>query len=282
MLVSLIITTKNEERVLKDLFTSIKSQTYKKTEILLVDNNSTDRTKEIAISFGARVFNKGPERSTQRNFGVKKANGKCVMILDADMMLTKKVIEDAVEKSKKFKAIIIPERSFGTGFWVKFKIFEREFYEGDDLVEAARFFDRATFIKFGGYDTRITGPEDFDLPLRIREKGIKIGRIKSYILHNEKRFSPIGSAKKKYYYALKAGPYFNKHPKVALKQGNLLLKPIYFRKWKKLVAHPFLSMGMFLVRGVEMTGALLGAMKAGLIKTVFSSIIIKMSDIKNR
>jgi len=39
-------------------------------EIIVVDNNSTDNTVKIAKRFTDKVYNKGPERSTQRNYGV--------------------------------------------------------------------------------------------------------------------------------------------------------------------------------------------------------------------
>ena len=259
-LVSVIITTKNEEAVIENLFKSLRRQTYKNLEIILVDNGSIDRTKDISSKYTKLIFNKGPERSAQRNWGVKKAKGKYVLILDADMELSKRTLAECVDKATSYKAIVIPEKSFGKGFWTKFKIFEREFYEGENDIEAARFFVRSLFLRFGGYDTSITGPEDWDLPLRMRKNGIKIGRIKSYILHNERNFSPFKSAKKKFYYASHAKVYLTRHSDMVFSQGNLLFRPVFFRKWKKIVSHPVLSSGMFVVRLIEMTGAGLGVL----------------------
>lgn len=262
ILVSVIITTKNEENVIEDILGSIKKQSFKNFEIIVVDNNSTDKTVKISKGYTKIVFNKGPERSAQRNFGVRKAKGEYVLILDADMQLSKKVLEECVRVAQKsgFGAIVIPEKSFGRGFWAQFKIFEREFYEGEEDIEAARFFKKTLFKKFGGYDLSMTGPEDWDLPLRMRKAGVKIGRIKSYILHNERSFSPLRSARKKFYYASQAKVYLKRHPEMIVSQGNLLLRPVFFKKWKKLLANPFLSLGMFVVRSVEMTGAALGVL----------------------
>ena len=255
-MISVIVTTKNEENVIEDLFESLKNQTYKDFEIVLVDNNSSDKTKSIAKEYNARVFNIGPERSTQRNYGVNKAIGENVLILDADMKLTEDVL---LELSKvREKIAIVPEKSFGTGFWTQFKVFEREFYECEDDIEAARYFDKKIFSKYGGYDEKITGPEDYDLPLRMRKGGEKISRIKSYILHNEKNFSPYRSAKKKFYYAYKSANYVKKHPEMVFKQGNMLIRPVFVKKWWKLISHPFLSLGMFHIKLIEMIGAFLG------------------------
>ncbi|MBL7036442.1 glycosyltransferase [Candidatus Microgenomates bacterium] len=266
-LVSVVITTKNEEEVIETLLKSLISQTFSNFEIILVDNNSTDKTVEIVKKYKAKTFNKGPERSIQRNFGVKNSKGEYVIILDADMKLEASVLKDCVNKFKKDKnlaGLIVPEKSFGTGFWTKFKVFEREFYVGEESIEAARFFRRDVFLKFGGYDKNITGPEDYDLPLRMKKDGLKIGRVKSFIHHNEKKFSPFKRAKKKFYYSLKAGVYLKKHPEMAIKQGNLFLRPVFFRKWKKLISHPFLSLGMFFVKAIEMFGVVAGYIKGNI------------------
>lgn len=269
-MISVIITTKNESRHLPILLESLKQQTYRDFEVIVVDNASTDDTKKLAGKFGVRVFDKGPERSAQRNFGVQEAKGEYVLILDADMTLAPDVLTDcshALVKDPNIGAIIIPEKSFGTGFWIKFKTFEREFYVGDEMIEAPRLFKTSIFKKFNGYDEHITGPEDFDLPLRMRKAGIKIGRIKSYILHDEGRFSPLKSAKKKYYYASHAGVFLKRHPEQVLTLGNLIFRPVFFKKWKKMITYPGLTLGMMVVKIMEGAGAFAGAIYSGIIGT---------------
>ncbi|MFH0876438.1 MAG: glycosyltransferase [archaeon] len=48
MKVSVIVTTKNEERNIARCLVSVKNQSYPNIEIIVVDNNSSDKTKEIA------------------------------------------------------------------------------------------------------------------------------------------------------------------------------------------------------------------------------------------
>lgn len=272
-LVSVVITTKNEEKVLRNLLHTLKNQTYKETEIIIVDNNSIDKTKEIGFNYTKKIFNKGPERSVQRNFGVSKAKGKYVLILDADMELTKNVIESCVKemgKDKTLGALVIPEKSFGNTFWAKCRAFEREFYVGDESIEAARFFNKKLFKQFNGYDSNITGPEDWDLPLRMKQEGIRIGRINDFILHNEGNFSILKSMKKKYYYGFNAFNYLKKHPEKTLIHGNLIFRPVFFRKWKKLLSKPNLALGMFILKSLEMSAALVGIIKYILFKQKWS------------
>ena len=74
-LVSVVVTTKNEEKNIGKLLSSIRNQTHKDIEIIVVDNNSTDETVKIAREFTKTVYEKGPERSAQRISGSERQRG---------------------------------------------------------------------------------------------------------------------------------------------------------------------------------------------------------------
>jgi len=57
-LVSVIITTKNEEKNIENCLKSIKLQTYQNIEIIVVDNNSSDQTKELSQKYTDKVLDK--------------------------------------------------------------------------------------------------------------------------------------------------------------------------------------------------------------------------------
>src|SRR3989344_2303125 len=96
--VSIVITTKNEEGFIGKCLESLKEQTYPqdKLEIIVVDNFSTDKTIKIAKKYTDNVFQTGPERSAQRNYGHQQAKGKYLLYLDADMVVSPKVITQCV------------------------------------------------------------------------------------------------------------------------------------------------------------------------------------------
>lgn len=269
--VSIIITTKNEEQSIANLLNSVNKQSYKNIEVLVVDNYSTDKTFKIVKKYDVKAYTRGPERSAQRNFGAKKARGKYLLFLDADMELSKKVIEECVEKvnnNPEIGTIVIPEVSIATTFWEKVKAFERSFYNesGDFDTDAARFISKEAFKKAGGYDETITGPEDWDLPETIRELGYKAERIKAVIYHHERLFSIWTSAKKKFYYGLRAHRYLNKHKIPALSPKTIyFLRWVFYKKWRKIVAHPILSLAMFSMLTLQMImgglGFILGKVK---------------------
>lgn len=259
-LVSIIVTTKNSSATLQKLLISIKRQSYKSFEIVIVDNNSSDNTFQIAKKFTNKIFNIGPERSRQRNYAAKQSIGQYLLVLDADMELTIKVISECVSEIQKdnFAALIIPERSFGKGFWAKVKAWERELNEGESYFEAARFFKKDIFWKYKGYDEKLTGPEDWDLPKRIA-KLENIGRIKSYINHNEGKASVINFAKKKYYYGLSVHRYLKKQKSSPINyQTVYFLRPAFYRNWKKLISKPRLTIGMIWMLLIETIGGGLG------------------------
>jgi glycosyltransferase involved in cell wall biosynthesis len=256
-LVSVIITTKNEQSVIQRLLESITTQTYHPIEIIVVDNKSIDKTRTIAKKFTKHVYTAGPERSAQRNYGAKKANGAFLFFLDADMELSKNVVAQSVKvitKSAKIGMVIVPEISIAQKYWEKVKAFERSFYNegGDEQIDAARFFKREIFALVGGYDENITGPEDWDLPEQIRLKGYKSARIKAWIYHHERINSVWQLGRKKYYYGLRAHTYMSKN-KVSVMGAKTIyiLRPVFYQKWRKLLQHPLLSVSMFSMLMIE-------------------------------
>jgi len=255
-LVSVIIPTKNSEEFLVDCLESIKKQTYKDVEIIVVDNNSTDRTKKLASKYTKLVFNKGPERSAQRNFGAIKSTGDYLLFIDSDMELSKKAVEECVSKIKKSTGIIIPEKDMGEGFWAKCKALERSFYIGVDWIEAARFFPKEVFYEFKGYDEMQTGTEDSDFPQRIKDKfgENSILRINSFIYHHEGKLSLFDTLKKRLYYAKTSNAYTNRksNEEYFKKQSSILQRyKLYFSDPRKLFKNPFLGLGVLFMKTLE-------------------------------
>ena len=179
-LVSVVITTKNEEKNIENCLISIQEQTYQNIEIVVVDNSSSDKTKELSLKYTKNFYNKGPERSAQRNFGmIDKSNGEYVMFVDADMMLGPYLVEDCIKylKDSSNIALHIPEIVLGTNYFSKVRRFERSFYDGT-VIDGARFFIKKKFNSVGGFDESMSGPEDWDIDKKIKKIG-SIGVLKS-------------------------------------------------------------------------------------------------------
>jgi len=258
-LVSIIIPTRDCSENLKRSLEKISKQIYQNIEIIIIDGNSIDNTKEIARQYTDKVFNfekQGDHRSAQRNFGARKAHGEYVLIIDSDMELSENVVFNCVKKiesDKNIAGIIIPEESFGEGFWAQCKKLERSFYVGVDWMEAARFFEKNAFLKAGGFDESMVSGEDWDLSQKIRRLG-KIDRINELILHNEGKISLLKTIKKKYYYGSKFNEYLkNNEQENNIKNQTGIIKryKLFLSQPKKFFKNPILGIGMLFMKTCE-------------------------------
>src|ERR1035437_9059794 len=96
-LVSVVVTTYFSAEYLERCLVSIRNQTYKNIELIIVDNNSTDGTQDIAKKYADKYFfGQANERSAKRNFGALQGSGKYVLIADSDMCLSPEVVSSSV------------------------------------------------------------------------------------------------------------------------------------------------------------------------------------------
>jgi len=101
MKISIIVPAFNEERLLPRSLTSIQAATAAFTdagwdiELIVCDNNSTDRTAKIAAAAGARVvFEPVNQISRARNTGAAQATGDWLLFIDADSFPTRELFGD--------------------------------------------------------------------------------------------------------------------------------------------------------------------------------------------
>ncbi len=259
VLVSVIVPTMNSSSTLIPCLNSIKNQSYKNIEIIVVDNFSVDNTVQIAKQFTSSIFTINPERSTQVNYGVGKASGKYVYRVDSDFVLDPNVVKEAVTlaESNDFGAILIHNTSDpSVSFWAKVRKFERDMYDSDDLNVAVRFVRKDIFISLGGFDPELSYGEDYDLHNRIIER-YAIGKIYSKEMHLGEYKSLIEVAKKNYYYGKFVSKFLKKNRRRGMRQVNPF-RTTYFRHLDKFVENPALMLGFIIYQVVRYTSGMLG------------------------
>jgi glycosyltransferase involved in cell wall biosynthesis len=241
-LVSVIVPTKNSSSTLRDCLNSIKNQTYKNIELIVVDNNSTDNTKTIASEFATKVLNQGPERSAQVNYAVTQAKGEYVYKVDSDFILDENVVQQCVdEMNKGFDAIVVHNTPDVRVSWIaKIRKFEVDMYKYDITHSSARFVKKDVYKKIGGFDESITAGEDYDFQNKLNRKGYKTGFVDAEALHLGEPKAIIPHLRKFYDYGRDFVNYKSKNEEESGKQ-LAFVRPVYFRNWKKFVKHPFMA-----------------------------------------
>ena len=118
--ISIVVPALNEEKLLCQCLSSLRKQDYAGDyEIIVVDNNSTDRTREIASRFGVKVaseLNIGTGWARQR--GLLEAGGKIVAFIDADTIAPRRWLRTLVRhltRNHKIIAVTGPYAFFDVG-----------------------------------------------------------------------------------------------------------------------------------------------------------------------
>jgi glycosyltransferase involved in cell wall biosynthesis len=155
---SVVLITQNEEANLPHTLESVLPLVRDgRGEIIVVDSGSTDRSLEIARSFGARIFSEPWKGfAGQKNSAMDKAACDWILQLDADEVLEPKLaaeIDNAVESNPNVQGFWIPRKNFFLGRWIR----HGGFYPDPKLRLIRRGAGR--FEEYGAHPTiKVTGP----------------------------------------------------------------------------------------------------------------------------
>jgi glycosyltransferase involved in cell wall biosynthesis len=227
---------------------SILNQDYHDIELIVVDNHSTDTTREQVKPFVDRLLVGGPERTTQANSGVYEAKGELIYLTGSDMTRDYEFIEECVKKIKEgYDAVYMSVKTDMdvTHFWGRVKALERESYIGTEK-ESARFFKKKVWEELNGFDENMIAMEE-DFQHRLDLKGYKTGRIhaREYHLHEDDTLKKV--FQKAFYYGKFQKKYLKKH------KGRGLRK-LTFINLKVFTLHPILFMGFVVYKLTQLGG----------------------------
>lgn len=259
---SVVVPTKNSARWLRGCLESVRAQTVR-VELIVIDNFSEDATPAIARDLADIFEQSGPERSAQRNRGAELAHGAWLLFIDSDMVLSPTVAEDVcAAMDGADDALVVPESVTGTGLWARSRSLEKRAYRCDPAMEAARAFRTERFREAGGYDVDLTGPEDWELPDRLRRRGGSIGRIGSELCHDEEGLTLRVAFNKKRHYGRCAVRYVTnaRSPGASRRVVRIgLLRTLA----RELRHQPAAVAGLVLLKGVELSGITAGYLWPG-------------------
>ncbi len=192
-MISVIIPAYNEEKNITACLKSISDSDFPKEnfEIILVDNGSSDNTRNIAQQFNINILcNKIKNISGLRNLGAEYAKGDILAFVDADCVVSSQWLKNAsVHISDKNLAAwgappVIPENAT----WVQkawFLIRQKETrVQYVDWLESMNLFVRKNqFFNIGGFNESLETCEDVDFCYRIRKYGKIISDSNINVIH---------------------------------------------------------------------------------------------------
>jgi len=182
--VSVVIPAYNYARYLGAALDSVLSQDYPPIEIVVVDDGSTDNTREVVAAYGERVrylFQENAGLPAARNAGIKAAQYPFIAFLDADDMwlpgMLRRIMETYAQLSEEF-GLIAGKRILTDQEGKVIESKRKEVSPGGevtvrDLIFRSRFSPssvvtrRAVFENCGYFDTELRSTEDRDMWIRI-------------------------------------------------------------------------------------------------------------------
>lgn len=190
---SVVIPTHNRAAFIESTLQSVLSQTYRHYEIIVVDNCSTDNTKQLlqpyirAGQINFIVHEQNYERARSRNTGMSAATGDFVTLLDSDDLMYSNNLADAAEYARAHPEIkcfqnryelIDSQRNVLRRYRLpSLKNQLKEIASGNFMSCIGDFIHREIYQRYH-FDTmpELTGGEDWDFWLRVLAD-YKVGRI---------------------------------------------------------------------------------------------------------
>ena len=201
--VSVILPCFNCERYVKQAIISVLNQSFADLELILIDDGSTDRTAEIANSFGndpGFIFLKKPHTglSDTLNYGIRRARGKYIARIDADDLWEKNKLKIQVQFLEDNPAVkmlggsvvfideqdnIIQDRKgFNNRSFMSYEDVRKRIIRQNIFCSSSVIYDRDICEAIGYYNTDYRTSMDYELWTRIiaKNKVVILGTVLVY------------------------------------------------------------------------------------------------------
>jgi|AntRauTorcE11898_2_1112593.scaffolds.fasta_scaffold10418_2 glycosyltransferase involved in cell wall biosynthesis len=253
IIVSVVIPTRNRKKILKKCLKSLNQQTIDNStfEIIIIDDGSNDNNKLMIEQINLKPHyiykyqdQTGPAGA--RNTGIKLANGKYIIFIDDDIIVSENFIESHLKKHKNKKEIIVHgpviytnNLDNPTSAEKKISDFSNAFFAtGNASLE------KKHLIKAGLFEEKFYeyGWEDLELGMRLKKLGLTAVKEKNAVgYHLKHKFTPnkIANIKEREKQRGRMAVLFHKiNPSFSVKSTTLYWKPfilliklLTFKRW---------------------------------------------------
>lgn len=237
-LVTIVIPAFNEESVIEHTILSIERNKYPKKEIIIVNDGSTDNTKELALKAAKnthiRVIDiERQGRANAVNEGVRASEGKIILVTDADVIVAENWIEKMVAPfvDPKIGAVGSPiyshePKTFIQKWQQAYNLVVLDFFKRCmDSVNGMLFisgasggFRKEALEKIGFFDKKLRTLATMDVTIRIKKAGYKVRYVTDTYVHT---FEPT---KKKQFFK-RHDRWFAGLTKIAKKHSTTVFNP---------------------------------------------------------
>jgi len=241
MKVSVIIPAYNSAKTLCQCLTSVSEQNFENFEIIVVDNNSTDTSKEIILIHQKKdekikyVFEKTRSRGAARNRGIKESEGEIIIMIDSDCKAPQNWIAEITKPiiNGREEVVMGNDTLVGNNFIsrhreisrqnFKKKMNEKNYINYFDTKNCA--FKKNILKKSGSFDVNMKSKEDVDFGLRLLAFDPEAGNMEDYdigmaLLTKKTKFYFLPDCKVEHYHPLSLFGWI----------GQVIDKAYYLRK----------------------------------------------------
>lgn len=193
-IVSIVVPMFNEERNIKRCLKSLRNQTYLNREIIVVDDDSEDKTAELALQYADRVIVNKERKGAAfaRNIGIKEAKGDFIAFTDGDCVPERDWLEELLKCFSKKNIVSVggPNLTFSGGsrfseaIGTIFNVLSRAGFRYGKQIDKISFikhnptcnvlYKREIFQKLGLFNERFIMSEDEEMDYKIIKNGYEI------------------------------------------------------------------------------------------------------------
>ncbi|MFX0104609.1 MAG: glycosyltransferase [Candidatus Hodarchaeota archaeon] len=244
--VSIIITVKDRANILNDLINNLLNLNYLEYEIIIVDDCSTDNTKDLLKEYPIKSISL--ERSVgsaeARNIGIGEAKNEVIALTDSDCFISRNWLKDLVPFLNEYDVVGGKVKFYDSSemkfnpFKLKDKIILKKDSAITFLNTSNMIFKKELWNLTGGFlNFRI---EDLEFSWRLIRKGFKLIYVpKGLVIHYGKR-NPLQNIKKYFQY----GKSYSKIAFIHKMSVSFRTEPIFARKsiwdYLKIITYPLI------------------------------------------
>lgn len=218
MKISAVVPTYNSERMIKKCLNSLLAQTHPFDEIIIIDNASTDGTREIIKNYPFKkiLFDRNMERCISRNTGWREARYEIIAIIENDSVYDKFWVEKVLECFEKGTDAVIDRRAVYNPDTFIARMNDDFFAARLDVKRYEPFsawvFRKNVLEKLNGYDEAQVGFEDTELGYRMISNGYTIKYQPEAIQYHAGEPKTLKQEiKRAWWFGLRAHKYYKKH-----------------------------------------------------------------------